>query len=155
MPPSLGAGNPQRRATGEASHWRPLPWKAFGAPLLLALVATTLAGQALAPKARSIPELKAFFQQNCIRCHGLDGSARGPEGQKLGGLDFTKAAQDFRLLEGPGSEREIRKMAKTIRKGILFGRIMPAWKDLLSQDEAGLMVRQVLLYAERGKPIEP
>lgn len=155
MPPSLGAGNPQRRAMGQASCWPPIPWKAFGPALLLALTTATVLGQSLAPKAKSIPELKAFFQQNCIRCHGLDGSARGPEGQKLGGLDFTKAAQDFRILEGPGSEREIRKMAKTIRKGILFGRIMPAWKDLLSPDEADLMVRQVLLYAERGKPIEP
>jgi mono/diheme cytochrome c family protein len=104
---------------------------------------------------KSVPELKAFFAQNCTRCHGQDGSAHTPEGKKLGGLDFTKAARDFRELAGPASEREIRKMSKTIRKGIFFGRIMPSWKDHLSPGEAELMVREILLKAERGKSIQP
>lgn len=121
--------------------------------LLAALVAP--ATQAPEARAKTLPELKAFFQQNCTRCHGLDGSAKGPDGRRLGGLDFTKAAHDFRTLSGPASEREIRTMIRTIRKGILFGYSMPAWKDQLSQEDATLMVREVLLKAEAGKAIEP
>ncbi len=48
-----------------------------------------------------------------------------------------------------------RGLARAIRKGILFGYSMPAWKDQLSQEEATLMVREVLLKAEAGKAIEP
>ncbi len=71
------------------------------------------------------------------------------------GLDFTKAAQDYRTLSGPASEREIRTMIRTIRKGILFGYSMPAWKDQLSQEDATLMVREILLKAEAGRLIDP
>jgi len=124
-----------------------------GGLLLIGFVAQ--AAQGPEARAKSLPELKAFFQQNCTRCHGLDGSAKGPDGRRLGGLDFTKAAHDFRTLSGPASEREIRTMIRTIRKGILFGYSMPAWKDQLSQEDATLMVREVLLKAEAGKAIEP
>jgi mono/diheme cytochrome c family protein len=127
----------------------------FLAAGLLLIASAASAAQAPEARAKSLPELKAFFQQNCTRCHGLDGSAKGPDGARLGGLDFTKAAQDFRTLSGPASEREIRTMIRTIRKGILFGYSMPAWKDQLSPEDATQMVREVLLKAEAGKPIEP
>jgi mono/diheme cytochrome c family protein len=124
----------------------------------LCLIAGTSLVSAAEPAAaptKSIQELKAFFAQNCTRCHGLDGSARDSEGKRLGGLDFTKAAVDFRTLSGPASEREIRTMIRTIRKGIFFGYTMPAWKDKLSQEDATLMVREILLKAEAGKAITP
>lgn len=129
--------------------------------VMVSLLCACIAGSAFAqappaaPKARTINELKAFFQQNCTRCHGLDGSAKAPDGRKLGGLDFTRAAHDFRTLSGPASEREIRTMIRTIRKGILFGYTMPSWKDQLSVEDATLMVREILLKAEAGKNIEP
>ena len=121
----------------------------------LLCTATAVAAMAQAPKAKTINELKAFFQQNCTRCHGLDGSARSPDGKKLGGLDFTQAAQDFHTLSGPASEREIRTMIRTIQKGIFFGLTMPGWKDQLSPEDATLMVREILLKAKAGKAIEP
>lgn len=123
-------------------------------PALAALVTLAVSAQE-APRPKTLPELRAFFQLNCTRCHGLDGSAKALDGQRLGGLDFTKAAQDFRTLSGPASEREIRTMIRTIRKGILFGYSMPAWKDQLSQEDATLMVREVLLKAEAGRIIKP
>lgn len=127
----------------------------LGALALCALATVSAQAQAPAPKAKTINELKGFFQQNCTRCHGLDGSAKAPDGRKLGGLDFTRAAHDFRTLSGPASEREIRTMIRTIRKGILFGYTMPSWKDQLSVEDATLMVREILLKAEAGKNIEP
>ena len=122
---------------------------------LLAMAMPAMAGQAPTPAAKSIQELKAFYQQNCTRCHGTDGSARSEGGKKLGGLDFTQAAEDFRKLSGPASDREIRAMTRTIRKGIFFGLSMPAWKDQLSDADATLMVREILLQAAPGKVIKP
>lgn len=132
-----------------------LAWPALGAIVLGLLAAIPAQAQAPAANAKTLQELKAFYQQNCTRCHGLDGSAKTPDGKKLGGLDFTRAAQDFRTLSGPASEREIRTMIRTIQKGIFFGITMPAWKDQLSQEDATLMVREVLLKAEAGKAIQP
>jgi mono/diheme cytochrome c family protein len=123
--------------------------------LLCALATPASEAQTPAPKAKSINELKAFYQQNCTRCHGRDGSARGTDGKKLGGQDFTLVAQDFQKLRGPASEREIRAMIQIIRKGVFFGLSMPSWKEQLSQEEATLMVKEVLLKAEPGKAIEP
>lgn len=130
-------------------------WIVAGWLLLLTLALPARAADPPAPQPKPIQALKAFYQQNCTRCHGQDGSARRPDGTKLGGLDFTKAAQDFRTLSGPASERELQKMARTIRKGILFGYTMPAWKDKLSEEDASLLVREILLKAEAGKPITP
>lgn len=113
------------------------------------------AAQPPVPKAKSIQELKAFYAQNCIRCHGRDGSARSPEGQKLGGMDFSQTAKDLRAMNGPASERVTQTMIRTIRKGIFFGLAMPGWKDQLSQEDATLMVREILLKAEPGKIITP
>ena len=141
-------------AVGLSTRGRIRCWRLVPA-LLCTLGALSLAAQDPIPQPKSINELKAFFQNRCVRCHGLDGSAKDPDGRKLGGLDFTKAAQDFRELVGPASEREIRTMVKVIRKGIFFGRVMPSWKEYLSREEADLMVREVLLKAERGKVIEP
>lgn len=127
-----------------------LPCRRLGVLGLCAWASTMPAAEPQAMKTRTIPELKAFFEQNCTRCHGPDGSAHAPDGKKLGGLDFTQTAMHFRALGSPASEREIQTMARSIRKGLFFGLTMPGWKDQLSQEEATLMVREVLLKAEPG-----
>lgn len=106
------------------------------------LCATGLLAQ---PPAKSVDDLRAFFQQNCVKCHGADGSATGPDGKKLRGFDFTDAAK----LADQSDE----KMVRTIRKGIFFGWIMPSFKSQLSEADAGLMVKEVLRKAQKGKPI--
>ena len=113
-------------------------------PLLLLLPGLLAAGDGPAPK--SISELKAFFQANCVRCHGVDGSARGADGKKLKGRDFTDPK------ENKGSDAE---MAKTIRKGIFFGKVMPAFKEQLSEADAAALVAEIVRKAEKGKAIVP
>ena len=127
----------------------------LGGPWLLALIPMVSAAQSPVQKAKSIQELKTFYAQNCIRCHGRDGSARTPEGKKLGGQDFSQTAKAFRSMGGPASEREIRAMIRTIQKGIFWGLTMPGWNDELSQEDAALLVREILLKAEPGKIIAP
>ncbi len=130
-----------------------------GRSILIGLLALAMPlpmpAQAPAPTTKSIQELKAFYQRNCLRCHGEDGSAHGADGKKLGGVNFTKTAEEFRKRGGPATERELRAMTRTIRKGVFFGVSMPAWKDQLSEADADLMVREVLLQASPGKAIKP
>jgi hypothetical protein len=46
-------------------------------------------------------------------------------------------------------------MAKTIRKGLLFGIRMPSFKDRLTEDDIQLLVKEVLRKAEKGKVVAP
>jgi len=107
----------------------------------LLLLAAPAAGQA----PRDVDQLKAFYRQKCVSCHGGDGSAVAADGRKLRGLDFT----DPRAMRG----RDDSAMARTIRKGLFFGLRMPGFKKELSEEEARLMVAEVVRKAEKGKAI--
>lgn len=100
------------------------------------------------PAAQEPPkkDLRAFFAINCSVCHGADGSARGADGSRLKGQDFTDAKEmkDFTDAE----------LAKTIRKGKIFGR-MPSFKDRLSEAEIMELVQQIIRKAEKGRIIAP
>lgn len=111
---------------------------------LLFLAAAALPAQS---PARTPAQLRAFFQQNCVKCHGPDGSAMGADGQKLKGFDFTDTVKV--------AEQSDAKMVRTIRKGIFFGWIMPSFKDQLSEADAQTMVTEVLRKAQKGKVIAP
>ena len=91
-------------------------------------------------------DLRAFYAINCVVCHGADGSARGADGSRLKGQDFTNTKE----MKGSTDA----ELAKTIRKGKLFGR-MPPFKDQLSEAEIMEMVLQVVRKAEKGKAIAP
>ncbi len=97
--------------------------------------------------AKSLNELKAFFSANCVKCHGPDGSAHTLEGKQLGGRDFTDVAWR--------DKEKDEAMAKDIRKGILFGIVMPSFKDQLTEEDMQLLVKEVLRKAEKGKVIAP
>ena len=155
MCPTHPGNEPVRRSLTSHLRWALSLRSPFGLVGLLTVSMLAFGSQTPTPKTKSIQELKGFFQQNCTRCHGQDGSARTADGKKLGGLDFTQAAEDFRKLSGPASEREIRAMTRTIRKGTFFGLSMPSWKEQLSEEDSNLMVREILLKAESGKIIKP
>ena len=114
--------------------------------LVLLEVAGGLAGSEAAPP-KGVRELKSFYQLNCVRCHGQDGGALSPEGKPLKGFDFTSAEG----MKGKTDEA----LARTLRKGIFFGIAMPAFKDRLTEEEARVMVREILRKAEKGKAITP
>lgn len=99
------------------------------------------------PAGRSVLELKAFYQQHCVRCHGADGTALGPDGKRLRGRDFTDAQKQAKATD--------EGMARTLRRGILFGAVMPGYGKDLSEAEALRMVREILRPAAKGKVIAP
>jgi mono/diheme cytochrome c family protein len=111
-----------------ALTWLPL---ALSLPLL-----------AQAPK-----DLRLYFQQNCVRCHGADGSAHDSAGKKLKGQDFTDSTWSARTKDG--------EMVKVILKGKFFGLAMPAFKSELSPQEAQAMVSDVVRKAAKGQVIAP
>lgn len=113
---------------------------------LFLLSALALSAQSSVPP-RSVLELKLFFQQNCVKCHGSDGSARGPEGKRLKGRDFTSEKEMKGTTEAG--------LTKTIRNGIFFGKVMPGFKKELTEEEARVLVRDILLKAAKGQPIAP
>lgn len=102
--------------------------------------------QGMAP-AKSISELKAFYAANCVRCHGPDGSGESAQGKRLKGMDFTDATQMAKESDA--------MMAKTIRKGIFFGVVMPPFKNRLTDAEVMTLVKEILRKAEKGKVIAP
>jgi len=115
-------------------------------PALLLSLALGATGLQADPPAKSVTELKAFYSANCVKCHGLDGSATA-DGKKLGGRDFTDVAKNAKQTDAD--------MVKTIRKGIFFGTVMPAFKDRLSEEDALLLVKELVRKAEKGKVIAP
>ncbi len=139
-----------RRTRGGAGR----PGPSWGRGLGFAALLPGLVVAAQPPSPRSLDGLRAFFQQNCTRCHGTDGSGTAPDGRRLRGTDFTRIL-DPRKGHGPAEEELVQRMSGTIRNGIFFGLVMPAWRRQLSREEADRLVREVLLKAERGRPIRP
>ncbi len=115
--------------------------------LILAAALAVQAPLSAQGPAKDVKALRAFFAAECARCHGADGSAIGPDGKPLKGVAFTNPV----ALAGRTDE----KVAKTILKGVFFGKAMPAFKDKLTEAEAQAMVREVLRKATKGQPIQP
>lgn len=111
-----------------------------GQACLLVLVGMTVLAQA--PK-----DLRLFYQQNCVRCHGTDGTALDAVGKKLRGQDLT----DARWAQRTSDET----IVKAILKGKFFGRAMPAYKKDLTPEEALRMVKEIVRKVQKGKVIEP
>jgi mono/diheme cytochrome c family protein len=91
--------------------------------------------------------MKKFYQVNCLRCHGADGSAIGADGKKLKGEDFT----DPRWQKNTDDE----KMIRAILKGKFFGLAMPGYEELLTREDAKVIVTEIIRKSEKGKIIAP
>jgi len=108
----------------------------------LVLVLGMVAAMAQAPGAK---DLKAFYQQNCARCHGADGAAVSEDGKKLKGRDLTNPDWQAKATDDA--------MVSTILGGKFFGWAMPAFKDQLTADEARQMVTEVIRNSKKGQVI--
>lgn len=98
-----------------------------------------------APAQDSGKDLEAFYQENCSKCHGTDGSGLDRDGEKLSGRDLTDSEWQ--------KETKDEEMVETILNGKFFGWAMPGFKDKLTRDQAGKMVTDIIRTAEKGKKI--
>ncbi len=114
--------------------------------LIFAIAFTLWITPALAQDPKRM-DLKEFYQQNCARCHGPDGSAVTADGKKLKGQDFTD--QDWQRNTGD------EEMVKTILKGLFFGLAMPKFKNALTEEEAHWIVTDIIRNSKKGQVIAP
>lgn len=77
--------------------------------------------------------MKLFFQRTCAACHGLDGSGRGPNGQKLPGRVLSDARWQ-------GSKKDS-ELVNSILKG-KGG--MPSFQSQLSETEVETLVTEII-----------
>jgi mono/diheme cytochrome c family protein len=114
--------------------------------LIFAIVFALWVAHALAQGPKQT-DLKEFYQQNCARCHGPDGSAVSADGKKLHGQDFTD--KDWQRNTGD------KEMVKTILTGKFFGLAMPKFKDALTEQEARWIVTDIIRNSKKGQVIAP
>lgn len=142
--PIDGRGMKQPDETGIESpgtRWRARNVASLSALLLAVYVALVLAQEPVGK------DLRVFYQQNCARCHGPDGSAVSAEGKKLGGQNLT----DPDWLRGTRDD----EMVKVILKGKFFGLVMPSFKGTLTVDEVQRMVTDIIRKSKKGQVIAP
>ena len=101
------------------------------AALLLATLPAALTAQ--------VRDLRGFYRERCVACHGADGTGRGHGGTKLGGRNLT----DARWLA--------RQEEDALVASILKGRgAMPGFGRQISEAEArNLLATVVRLPAQR------
>ncbi|MBN2418417.1 MAG: cytochrome c [Deltaproteobacteria bacterium] len=116
--------------------------RALAIIIFLALCIIPASGQE-----QKIKDLKKFYQENCAKCHGPDGSAVGDDGKKLKGEDFT----DQKWQE----ETKDDVMVNAILEGKFFGLAMPAYKEIIAEEDAQLMVTEIIRKSQKGKAIKP
>ena len=95
-----------------------------------------------APLSAQVRDLKVFFRERCVVCHGLDGTGRGPGGLRLGGRNLADARWQAR--------QEDAALATSLRKGL---GAMPGFGRQLTEAEARRLVTEVVRpLAHRKKP---
>lgn len=112
---------------------------------IFAMVFSFCTASALAQDAEE-KNLKQFYKQNCVKCHGVDGSAVSAEGKKLKGEDFTDQKWQRETSDD--------KIIKVILKGKFFGLAMPGYKKVLSRSEAQLMATDIIRKSKKGQIID-
>lgn len=86
-----------------------------------------------AARAASARDLREFYRERCVACHGADGSGRGPNGARLGGGSLLDPRR-------PGRQEEAALVATILR-----GRgAMPGFGRQLTETEARRLVGEVL-----------
>lgn len=94
------------------------------------------------PLSAQVRDLRGFFRERCVACHGAEGTGRGANGVKLGGRNLA----DVRWL----ARQEDAGLAASILKG---RGAMPGFRRQLTETEARRLVVEVVRpLALRKKP---
>ena len=115
--------------------------------LLLAALATTVAGLAVAdkPPAKGDPAKgKEVYKKTCIICHNPDGS---------GGKKLTPAGNPSRDFRNAAfwAERTDDQIRKTVNEGVAKSG-MTAWKGILKPQQIEDVIAYVKTFAQKDPP---
>ncbi|MEE8394468.1 MAG: cytochrome c [bacterium] len=112
-------------ATGAAEPWK-APAEAKGYQ------------NTIAPSAQSIAAGKALFLKFCTRCHGEDGSGKGPTA-----LSLNVIPADFR------DKARMNQADGELAWKILSGRdVMPSWAPVLQEEQVWNLVNYIRQFAK-------
>ena len=106
--------------------------------ILLAAVAAVVPAIAGAATGQEI------WTKDCAKCHGADGSASGPMGQKLKIKDYTNAEVNAAM-----TDEEITKAIKEGEKNDAGKTVMPAYGAKLSDDDVAALVTLIRGFAAK------
>jgi copper transport protein len=105
--------------------------------------AGTTTGNPIAASAQSIAAGQQLYQQNCSRCHGINGDGKGPDAPSL-----PVAPADFRVHIPYHTDQ---LLFQFITNGI--GTIMPAWGTVLSDDDRWNILNYLhYAFGQNGQP---
>ncbi|MFQ5629851.1 MAG: c-type cytochrome [bacterium] len=99
--------------------------------------------------ARAVIRGEQVYERACTPCHGLNGDGNGPFSGPLSPKprDFTKGKFKFRTTTSRSLPSD-QDLFNTISKGIP-GTFMPAWKDLLSEEDRMNVVQYIKTFSPR------
>ncbi|HEX2056269.1 MAG TPA: cytochrome c [Nitrospiraceae bacterium] len=119
----------------------------FVAFLLLLGVMTLGAAAAGADNPASLDRGKMIYQSRCLECHGPEGRGDGEKAPFL-------SPRPGSLVSAATSAKSDRELLRTIQNG-KPRTAMPAWKDILTEEE----IREVLEYVRSlvrfSRPLTP
>jgi mono/diheme cytochrome c family protein len=112
---------------------RPSPASVAPLGIVFAMLAALV--PAVSAQSRHPSEL---FEENCAKCHGMDGKAQTPDGKKLGAEVF--ASRKWQEKKRPKKE----KLINSVTNG--HGSKMPAFKDKLTPEQIRSLVENDVLF---------
>lgn len=115
----------------------------FGLLTVIAVVSTA----AMAEKPASTARGKMIYENRCVECHGVEG--RG-DGEKASSLSPRPGS----LVSAATSAKSDRDLLRTIQNG-KPRTAMPAWKDVLTEDEIHDVLRYVRSLVHFNRTLTP
>jgi mono/diheme cytochrome c family protein len=110
---------------------------------VLAFVAAAVGAENQGPFDRG----KMIYQSRCLECHGAEG--RG-DGEKASSLSPRPGS----LVSAATSAKSDRDLLRTIQHG-KPRTAMPAWKDILTEEEIGEVLQYVRSLVRFSRPLTP
>lgn len=98
------------------------------------IIPLAMAALALSTTSLVARDAKALYEDQCAKCHGLDGKGQTKMGQKLNAKDYTSTTVQANLKDDAGF--------KAIREGLKDkeGRVLMKPTEDVSDDEAKALV---------------
>jgi mono/diheme cytochrome c family protein len=137
---------------GLAERIRSVSWLIFLALAAYGTQAATHAqtsGTQPAPHRLTLETGQQIYQAGCVSCHGPDGKGQS---QELAGFERPATFPDFSDCPTSTPEPDIQWRAIITNGGPAraFSEIMPAFKDLLTQEQIGKVIEYVRAFCTEG-----